>query len=139
MNRPAPHLLLLGATVGAITLVALSVQVNLARLCAPAAPDELCGTPTAGRAEALRRHITANPGASDAYVRLVAMKLFALRASDYMRSASREDRRYLLFKRLISARETREFGASRTDLVLVAIVGLLGVCMTVYVIAQAVL
>jgi putative membrane protein len=48
-------------------------------------------------------------------------------------------RRYLLFKRLISARETREFGASRTDLALVAIVGLLGACMTIYVVAQAVL
>lgn len=75
MNRPTfpPHLLLLAAAVGAITLVALSVQVNLARLCAPAAPDELCATATAGRAEALRRHITANPGASDAYVRLVTV------------------------------------------------------------------
>jgi putative membrane protein len=45
--------------------------------------------------------------------------------------------RYLHFKRLISAREIREFGASRTDLVLIAIVGLLGLCMAVYVIAQA--
>lgn len=48
-------------------------------------------------------------------------------------------RRYLHFKKLISTPETREFGASRTDLVLVAIVGLLGACMTLYVIAQAVL
>ena len=33
----------------------------------------------------------------DAYSRLVAMKLFALRASDYQRAASPEDRRYLLY------------------------------------------
>lgn len=34
---------------------------------------------------------------ADAYCRLVAMKLFSERAIDYMRSASREDRRYLLY------------------------------------------
>lgn len=34
---------------------------------------------------------------TDAYARLVAMKLFGLRAADYMKSASAEDRRYLLF------------------------------------------
>jgi len=34
---------------------------------------------------------------TDAYARLVAMKLFALRAADYMKAASNEDRRYLLF------------------------------------------
>lgn len=45
--------------------------------------------------------------------------------------------RYLRFKRMIASRETREFGASRTDLVLVGIVGLLGACMVVYVLAQA--
>jgi hypothetical protein len=45
--------------------------------------------------------------------------------------------RYLRFKQLISSRETRDFGASRTDLVLVAIVGFLGVCMSIYVVAQA--
>ncbi len=33
----------------------------------------------------------------DAYARLNAMKLFAMRAADYMRAASAEDRRYLLF------------------------------------------
>ena len=46
--------------------------------------------------------------------------------------------RYLRFKRLIGARETREFGESRTDLVLIAVVGLLGLCMAVYVVAQGV-
>ena len=34
---------------------------------------------------------------TDAYVRLVAMKLFALRTSDYLRTAHRDDRRYLLY------------------------------------------
>lgn len=34
---------------------------------------------------------------TDAYARLVAMKLFGLRAADYMKAASHEDRRYLLF------------------------------------------
>ncbi|MBA2880509.1 acyl-CoA dehydrogenase [Desulfosalsimonas propionicica] len=33
----------------------------------------------------------------DAYARLAAMKLFSQRATDYMRSASAEDRRYLLY------------------------------------------
>lgn len=47
--------------------------------------------------------------------------------------------RYLHFKRLISAKETREFAASRTDLLLVAIVGFLGLCMSIYVAAQTLL
>ena len=46
--------------------------------------------------------------------------------------------RYLHFKQLISSKETREFAASRTDLLLVAIVGLLGLCMSIYVVAQVV-
>jgi putative membrane protein len=46
--------------------------------------------------------------------------------------------RYLQFKRLIASRERREFGASRTDLVLVAVVALLGLCMAAYVLAQGV-
>ncbi len=45
--------------------------------------------------------------------------------------------RYLNFKRLISSRETRDFRASRTDLVLLAIVALLGLSMSVYVASQA--
>lgn len=47
--------------------------------------------------------------------------------------------RYLRFKRLIASREVREFGASQTDLVLVAVVGFLGLCMSIYVAAQALL
>jgi len=44
----------------------------------------------------------------DAYTRLVAMKTFALRASDYMRSASAEDRRYLLYNPMVKMKVTTE-------------------------------
>ncbi|MBU1276713.1 MAG: acyl-CoA dehydrogenase [Proteobacteria bacterium] len=44
----------------------------------------------------------------DAYCRLVAMKLFALRASDYMRSASLDDRRYLLFNPMVKMKVTMQ-------------------------------
>jgi acyl-CoA dehydrogenase len=44
----------------------------------------------------------------DAYARLVAMKLFALRAADYMRVASAEDRRYLLFNPMVKMKVTTE-------------------------------
>lgn len=44
----------------------------------------------------------------DAYTRLVAMKLFALRASDYFRSASPEDRRYLLFNPMVKMKVTMQ-------------------------------
>ena len=37
----------------------------------------------------------------DAYTRLMAMKLFSSRAADYFRSASAEDRRYLLFNPMV--------------------------------------
>jgi len=45
---------------------------------------------------------------SDAYVRLVAMKLVALRAADYMRSASAEDRRYLLYNPVVKMKVTTQ-------------------------------
>ena len=45
---------------------------------------------------------------TDAYARLVAMKLFALRASDYFRSATKEDRRYLLFNPVMKMKVTTE-------------------------------
>lgn len=45
---------------------------------------------------------------TDAYVRLIAMKLVASRASDYMRSASAADRRYLLYSPLTKAKVTSE-------------------------------
>jgi acyl-CoA dehydrogenase len=44
----------------------------------------------------------------DAYARLIAMKLFADRAIDYFRSASREDRRYLLFNPVTKSKVTSE-------------------------------
>ncbi|MCB9494573.1 MAG: acyl-CoA dehydrogenase [Desulfobacteraceae bacterium] len=37
----------------------------------------------------------------DSYIRTVAMKLFGLRATDYLRAANSEDRRYLLFNPLM--------------------------------------
>jgi acyl-CoA dehydrogenase len=44
----------------------------------------------------------------DAYTRLVAMKLFALRASDYFRSASLSDRRYLLYNPIMKMKVTMQ-------------------------------
>ncbi len=45
---------------------------------------------------------------TDAYARLVAMRLVATRACDYMRSASANDRRYLLYSPLTKAKITSE-------------------------------
>jgi acyl-CoA dehydrogenase len=45
---------------------------------------------------------------TDAYARLVAMKLVALRACDYMRSASLDDRRYLLYNPIVKMKVTTE-------------------------------
>ena len=45
---------------------------------------------------------------TDAFARLAAMKLFAYRAADYMRSASAEDRRYLLFDPITKMKVTGE-------------------------------
>lgn len=45
---------------------------------------------------------------TDAYCRLVAMKLFSYRAVDYLRSASAEDRRYLLFNPIVKMKVTME-------------------------------
>jgi acyl-CoA dehydrogenase len=44
----------------------------------------------------------------DAYTRLVAMKLFSDRAADYFRSASPDDRRYLLFNPMTKMKVTTE-------------------------------
>jgi len=44
----------------------------------------------------------------DAYSRLVAMKLFATRAGDYMRTASLADRRYILYNSLVKMKVTTE-------------------------------
>lgn len=45
---------------------------------------------------------------TDAYARLVAMKLFASRAADYMRAASPEDRRYLLYNPAVKMKVTTQ-------------------------------
>ncbi len=45
---------------------------------------------------------------TDAYVRLMAMKLFALRAADYMRTASADDRRYLLYNPVVKMKVTTQ-------------------------------
>jgi acyl-CoA dehydrogenase len=45
---------------------------------------------------------------TDAYCRLVAMKVFARRASDYMRAASPEDRRYLLYNPMVKMKVTTQ-------------------------------
>jgi len=44
----------------------------------------------------------------DAYTRLTAMKLFAQRARDYMRTASEDDRRYLLFNPMVKMKVTTQ-------------------------------
>ncbi len=44
----------------------------------------------------------------DAYSRLVTMKLFAARASDYLRAASSGDRRYLLYNPMVKMKVTTE-------------------------------
>jgi len=44
----------------------------------------------------------------DAYTRLTAMKLFALRTSDYMRTATPEDRRYLLYNPTVKMKVTTQ-------------------------------
>ncbi len=59
-----------------------------------------------------KQHVTDFPHIrqlfTDAYTRLVAMKLFALRASDYMRSASMDDRRYLLYNPMVKMKVTTQ-------------------------------
>ncbi|WP_406390012.1 acyl-CoA dehydrogenase [Streptomyces sp. NBC_00887] len=45
---------------------------------------------------------------TDAYIRLVAMKLFSARAVDYFRSAGPDDRRYLLFNPMTKMKVTTE-------------------------------
>ena len=58
------------------------------------------------------RHVTDFPHIRglfvDAYTRLAAMKFFALRASDYMRSASKDDRRYLLYNPMVKMKVTTQ-------------------------------
>ncbi|MBT3228378.1 MAG: acyl-CoA dehydrogenase [Candidatus Marinimicrobia bacterium] len=51
----------------------------------------------------------------DAYARLVAMKLVALRAADYMRVASSDDKRYLLYNPVVKMKVTTQ-GEAVVDL-----------------------
>ena len=44
----------------------------------------------------------------DAYARLCAMRMFASRAADYMRSASTDDRRYLLYNPMVKMKVTTQ-------------------------------
>jgi acyl-CoA dehydrogenase len=44
----------------------------------------------------------------DAYARLYAMRMFATRAGDYMRSASADDRRYLLYNPMVKMKVTTQ-------------------------------
>ena len=57
-------------------------------------------------------HVTDFPhvkqGFVDAYARLIAMKLFALRAADYQRVASADDRRYLLYNPAVKMKVTTQ-------------------------------
>lgn len=66
------------------------------------------------------KHVTDFPHVQqllvDAYTRLVAMKVFSRRASDYMRAASKEDRRYLLYNPLVKMKVTTQ-GEQVIDLV----------------------
>jgi acyl-CoA dehydrogenase len=45
---------------------------------------------------------------TDAWTRLISMKLFALRAADYLRSASADDRRYLLYNPIVKMKVTTQ-------------------------------
>jgi acyl-CoA dehydrogenase len=45
---------------------------------------------------------------AEAYARLVAMKLFSLRAADYMRIANVDDRRYLLYNPVVKMKVTTQ-------------------------------
>jgi len=45
---------------------------------------------------------------TDAWARLISMKLFALRAADYLRSASADDRRYLLYNPIVKMKVTTQ-------------------------------
>jgi acyl-CoA dehydrogenase len=58
------------------------------------------------------KHVTDFPQVrrllSDAYCRLMAMRLFSYRAVDYLRCASQDDRRYLLFNPVVKMKVTMQ-------------------------------
>jgi acyl-CoA dehydrogenase len=53
---------------------------------------------------------------TDSYCRLMAMKLFAYRAPDYLRCASADDRRYLLFNPIVKMKVTMQGEKAVDDL-----------------------
>jgi alkylation response protein AidB-like acyl-CoA dehydrogenase len=53
---------------------------------------------------------------TDAYARLMGMKLFSERSIDYLRSASREDRRYLLYNTIEKMTVTRQGFRAHADM-----------------------
>lgn len=68
--------------------------------------------PHAANRSLYKMHVTDFPHVqklfTDAYVRLLAMRAFATRAADYMRSASAEDRRYLLYNPMVKMKVTTQ-------------------------------
>lgn len=58
------------------------------------------------------RHVTDFPHVkklfTESYVRLIAMKLVAFRSADYLRAASDDDRRYLLFNPIVKMKVTSQ-------------------------------
>ncbi|MDM8526196.1 acyl-CoA dehydrogenase [Desulfococcaceae bacterium HSG8] len=66
----------------------------------------------AGHRVLYNKHVTDFPHIRqlfvDAYTRLVSMKLFALRSADYMRAASPDDRRYLLYNPIVKMKVTTQ-------------------------------
>jgi acyl-CoA dehydrogenase len=66
----------------------------------------------AANRELYGRHVTDFPQVkrlfTDSYCRLMAMKLFAYRATDYLRCASADDRRYLLFNPIVKMKVTMQ-------------------------------
>ena len=73
----------------------------------------------ASKRQLYKMHVTDFPHVKrmfvDAYSRLIAMKLVALRAADYMRVASPEDKRYLLYNPVVKMKVTTQ-GESVIDL-----------------------
>jgi acyl-CoA dehydrogenase len=66
----------------------------------------------AANRELYGKHVTDFPHVqvlfTEAYTRLIAMKLYALRACDYFRAANEEDRRYLLYNPIQKMKVTME-------------------------------
>jgi putative membrane protein len=106
----------------ALALLAFGLLVERFQLLASALPGSLGAAPAPGARSG------ASPLAEPAGLGLILLGVLVLAISSY---------RYVTFKRLIASRETRDFAASRTDLMLVGVVALIGVAMVLYVAARA--